>query len=53
MDDIEDRREGILIKYEEWKEKSNVNQCKSGIAKFKVDPPKFSGKIRDYLRKSM
>ena len=49
MDEIEARREEIMIKFEDWKMIANVNECKAGIAKFKVEPPKFSGRIRDYL----
>ena len=39
----------MLIRFEDWKVKLNVSECKSGIAKFKVEPPKFSGQIRDFF----
>ena len=51
MDDVEVRREEILVEYQKWKgkEKSSNTNVKPSVTKFKVDPPKFKGSIREYL----
>ena len=56
MDEVEIKREDILLKYEEWKGEINKDNPKEGLAnfnakfkEFKVPPPRFNGSIREFL----